>query len=160
MTPIPRSGFRLLAILAGVALLTAAGAGCGQQDPGGGGETSGNSTAHPAPTQETSGDAVVDEEPRTDLTGQQVVEWTDYEVVSDQQVRFHFPTGTPDCYGSRAAVEEDDSGIRVATIVGLLPDAPEDCALVGRVASILVTTEAPVGDRSVEHLEVADQDLP
>jgi hypothetical protein len=165
VTPISRGGYRLLAVLAGVALLTAVSAGCARQDSGGGGETgggevSGSSTAHPAPTQDTSADAVVDEEPRTDLTGQQVVEWTDYEVVSDQELRFHFPTGTPDCYGSRTAVEEDDSSIRVATIVGLVPDAPANCALVGRTASILVTTEAPVGDRTVEHLEVAGEDLP
>ncbi|MBB5749431.1 hypothetical protein [Micrococcus sp. TA1] len=164
MRPISRGGYRLVAVLAGVALLTAAGAGCARQDPGGGDESggsevSGSSTAHSAPTQDT-GDAVVDDEPRDDLTGQQVVEWTDYEVVSERELRFHFPTGTPDCYGSRTAVEEDDSGIRVATIVGLVPGAPENCALVGRTASIVVTTETPVGDRTVEHLEVADEDLP
>lgn len=165
MRPISRGGYRLVAVLAGVALLTAAGAGCARQDPGGGDESggsevSGSSTAHSAPTQDTTGDAVVDDEPRDDLTGQQVVEWTDYEVVSERELRFHFPTGTPDCYGSRTAVEEDDSGIRVATIVGLVPGAPENCALVGRTASIVVTTETPVGDRTVEHLEVADEDLP
>jgi hypothetical protein len=162
--PISRGGYRLVAVLAGAALLTAAGAGCARQDPGGGDESggsevSGSSTAHSAPTQDT-GDAVVDDEPRDDLTGQQVVEWTDYEIVSERELRFHFPTGTPDCYGSRTAVEEDDSGIRVATIVGLVPGAPENCALVGRTASIVVTTETPVGDRTVEHLEVADEDLP
>ena len=160
MTPIARGGLRLLPVIAGLAVLMTVGVGCARQDPGGGGETSGSSTAHPAPTQDTTGDAVVDEEPRTDLTGQQVVEWTDYEVVSEQQLRFRFPTGSPDCYGSRAAIEEDDSGIRVATIVGLVPDAPENCSMVGRNASILVTTEAPVGDREVEHLQVAEEDLP
>jgi hypothetical protein len=160
VTSTPRGGFRLLVLMAGLALLTSVGVGCAQQDPGGGGESSGGSTAHPAPTSDTTDEATVDEEPRTDLAGQQVVEWTDYEVVSDQELRFHFQTGTPDCYGSRAAVEEDDSGIRVATIVGLLPDAPQDCPMVGRKASILVTTEAPVGDREVEHLEVAEEDLP
>ncbi|MCY1159442.1 MAG: hypothetical protein MOP51_2467 [Citricoccus sp.] len=165
MTPLSRGGYRLVAVLAGVALLTAVGVGCARQDPGaggetGGGEVSGSSTAHPAPTQDTTGDAVVDDEPRADLTGQQVVEWTEYEVVSERELRFHFPTGSPDCYGARAAVEEDDSGIRVATIVGLVPDAPENCALVGRTASIVVTTETPVGDRTVEHLEVAGEDLP
>ena len=164
MTPISRGGYRLLAALAGVALLTAVGVGCARQDSGnggetGGGEVSGSSTAHPAPTQDTTGDAVVDEESRTDLTGQQVVEWTDYEVVSDQELRFHFPTGTPDCYGSRTVVEEDASVIRVATVVGAVPGAPENCALVGRTASIVVRTEAPVGDRTVEHLEVAAEDL-
>jgi hypothetical protein len=160
VTSTTRGGFRLPVILAGVALLTTVGVGCARQDPGGGGESSGGSTAHPAPTQDTTGDAIVDEESRTDMTGQQVVEWTDYEVVSAQELRFHFPTGTPDCYGSRAAVEEDDSGIRVATIVGLLPDAPQDCPMVGRKASILVTTEAPVADREVGHLQVPEEDLP
>jgi hypothetical protein len=160
MTSSSSGGFRLLVILAGLALLTVVGVGCARQDSGGGGEASGSSTAHPAPTQDTTGDAVVDDEPRTDLTGQQVVDWTHYEAVSDRQLRFHFPTGSPDCYGSRAAVEEDASRIRVATIVGLVPDAPENCSLVGRTASILVTTEAPVGDRAVEHLELTDEDLP
>ncbi|MDI3329573.1 MAG: hypothetical protein QJR09_02410 [Micrococcus sp.] len=160
MRTISGTALRLLVIMAGMALLTTVGLGCARQDAGGGDQPSSASTAHQAPTQDTSGEAVVDEEPRADLTGQQVIPWTDYEVVSERQLRFHFPTGSPDCYGSRAAVEEDDSGIRVATIVGLVPDAPENCALVGRTASILVTTEAPVGDRTVDHLEVADEDLP
>lgn len=160
MASISRNGFRLLVLVAGVALLVTAGAGCARQDAGGGGQASSSSTAHVAPTQDTTGDAVVDDDPRTDLTGEKVVEWTDYEVVAERQLRFHFPTGTPECYGSRAAVQEDDSGIRVATVVGMLPDAPKDCPAVGREATLLVTTQAPVGDRTVEHLEAADADLP
>lgn len=172
VTHTPRRALRLASMVAVLVLMAALGA-CARPGPGTGGPeegstpatgtsapASGSSTSHPAPTQEATGPAPPDEEPRTDLTDQQVVEWTDYEVVSERQVRFHFPTGTPECYGARTEVRQDGSGIQVATIVGLLPDAPAECSLVGRPASILVTTEEPVGDRAVEHLEVPEEELP
>lgn len=171
VTHSPRRVLRLASLAAVVVLMAALGA-CARPDPGAGGPAedptptgtsapaSGGSTSHAAPTQDTTGQAPPDEEPRTDLTDQQVVEWTNYEVVSERQLRFHFPTGTSECYGARTEVQEDDSGIQVATIVGLLPDAPGECSLVGRPASILVTTEEPVGDRAVEHLEVPGDELP
>ena len=172
VTRTPRRALRLASLVAVVALVAALGA-CARPDPGAGGTTedpapatgtsapaSGGSTSHAAPTQDTTGQAPPDEEPRTDLTDQQVVEWTDYEVVSERELRFHFPTGTPECYGARTEVRQDGSNIQVATIVGLLPDAPQECSLVGRPASILVTTEEPVGDRTVEHLEVPEDELP
>jgi hypothetical protein len=158
MNALSSGGCRLLGLTAGLALLATVGGGCAQPDAGGGREASGDSTAHPAPTLEDTGKPA-DETPRTDLAGEKVVEWTDYEVVTDTQLRFFFPTGTPHCYGSRVAVEEDGTAVRVATIVGTVPDAPENCALVGRVASILVTTETPLEGREVGHLEAA-QALP
>jgi hypothetical protein len=56
----------------------------------------------------------------------------------------------------RAVVQEDPSTIEVATIVGTVPDAAENCALVGRIASILVTTDAPVDGREVLQLEASE----
>jgi hypothetical protein len=153
--------FRVLGCTAGLVLVAALGAGCGGQGPGGGETTggtpaSGDSTAQPAPTQSDTGGPAPDEEPRSDLAHEQVVEWTDYEVVSDRQLRFFFATGTPNCYGARAVVEEDGEAVRVATVVGTVPGAPENCSLVGRQASILVTTDAPVEGREVVPLQASE----
>jgi hypothetical protein len=158
--------FRVLGCTAGLVLVAALGAGCGGQGPGsgettgaaptsGGSPASGDSTASPAPTQSDTGGPVPDEQPRDDLANEQVVEWTDYEVVSDRQVRLFFATGTPDCYGARAVVDEDGEAVRVATVVGTVPGAPENCSLVGRQASILVTTDAPLEGREVVPLEAS-----
>lgn len=100
---------------------------------------------------------VSDDVRRDDLTHERVVEWTHYDEVAENQLRFFFMAGTPSCYGSRAVVEESGTAVSVAVIEGTLPDAPDACTDEGRFASLLVETDAPVGEREV--LPLTDPDL-
>lgn len=97
----------------------------------------------------TSHSARGDDAPRDDLTDEKTVEWTRYEEVSDTEIRVYFVAGTPDCYGTRATVSETAATITIAVIEGVIPGAPDECALIARQASLLVRTSSPIGDRTI-----------
>jgi hypothetical protein len=111
------------------------------------------SIATPAPTSSGSPGSS-DDTPRDDLLEERIVAWTSVETVDEEHVRVSFPAGNPKCLGTRALVREDDQQVLVATIEGTRPDAPEACSLVGRQATLLITLEAPLGDRPVRPLEI------
>lgn len=90
-----------------------------------------------------------DDTPRNDLTDTHALDWTSFEVVSENQIRVHYVTGDPTCFGVDSAVEEDESTIRIEVVEGTLPEAPEACTLVGRQGSLLITVDSPVGDREI-----------
>lgn len=97
--------------------------------------------------------AAPDETPRDDLTRESVTPWTRYEKVSPNQLRFFYTGGDPACYGVRVATQEIETTIKVAIIVGTKPDAPTTCTLVASLSSVLLTTDKPVGTRTVTPLE-------
>lgn len=130
-------------------LLAIVGAGCGSAG-GGTGSPGGGSTAHSASTGPTAG--TTDDQPRDDLTDEKAVEWIRYERISPHRLRVFFTTGDPKCYGSRAIVRQSSTQVAVAVIVGVLPGAPKQCTAIGRYASLLVTLDAPLGDRRVIEL--------
>lgn len=90
-----------------------------------------------------------DDTPRDDLTNEQVLEWQRYEKVGDSTLRVFFTAGSDACYATRAIIEQTDTTIRLATVEGTIPNAPAQCTLVGREASLVVETTRPIGDREV-----------
>ena len=86
---------------------------------------------------------------RTDLHNERVSSWSRYETVSDHSVRVFFTMGDPQCYGVRAAVDEDDTTVRITLYEGTLPDTPAACTELAASASLVVATRDPVGIRSV-----------
>ncbi len=90
-----------------------------------------------------------DETPRTDLRHEHVVEWTRWEAVSDTRLRVWCWQGNRAAYGVRAVVAEDDDAVRVATVTGTRPDAPDMTTMEALEVSLLVDLAAPLGDRVV-----------
>ncbi|KAA8815617.1 hypothetical protein EMB92_10260 [Bifidobacterium callitrichos] len=70
-------------------------------------------------------------------------------MVSDYSIRVFFYMSDPQCYGVRAAIDEDTTTVRITLYEGALPDAPTECTTLAASASLLVTTRDPVGARSV-----------
>lgn len=93
-----------------------------------------------------------DDTPRDDLRNEHVVEWQRYEVVDDSTLRVFFTAGSETCYGTRSIIEETDAVVRIATVEGEIPEAPEVCTLVGREASLVIETTKPIGEREVVSL--------
>ena len=84
---------------------------------------------------------------------EQIAPWSRFEQIAPNRLRFYFDSGTERCYGTRVAVKETDTSVEVATIVGRLPNAPGECTLELRKASVTVKTDKPIGERKVRHLE-------
>lgn len=116
--------------------------------------TSSDSSSAPTSSSSGSGPSVQrDELPRNDLTSEWVAPWSRFEQNATDQLRFFYTGGDPACYGVRVAVYETTTTITVATIVGIKPNAPNECILIASLSSVLVTTSQPVGTRAVTHLE-------
>ena len=70
--------------------------------------------------------------------------------VDDHTVAVHFVTGTPECYGAYATVEETDTTVIVTLRTGALPEAADKmCILVAVFGSLDVPLSRPLGDRHV-----------
>jgi hypothetical protein len=131
----------LLAVAAAVLL-----AGCGDGSAAG---SSSSIVATVAPSGSEASSGAVGSTGRDDLDHEKEVAWTRYEIVSDQEIRVFFWNGDDRCYGARAEVEEDADSVRVSVFTGTIPGAPAECILVAREDSLVVSTEEPVGSRSV-----------
>ena len=57
--------------------------------------------------------------------------------------------GNPSCYGVRAEVRESAAAVTIATLSGSVPDGPDVCAAIAVETSLLVSLDAPVGQRKV-----------
>lgn len=117
--------------------------------PSSNGETpsSDDSTAEAAPSGPTSTPG--DESPRTDLADEHPLALTSVDEVSETMLRLHVVAGDPACSGLRAEVAEKPTEVVVTVYEGTLPEAPEVCTAVGRVASLTVELSDPLGDRPV-----------
>lgn len=139
---------RLPAVLATAGLAVIAMTGCttggGESSPSSATTNPGYAPAAKPPTQSTN-----DIRQRTDLHNVHVSSWSRYEVVSDHSVRVFFTMSDPQCYGVRAAIDEDTTTVRITLYEGALPEAPAACALLAASESLVVTTHDPVGTRSV-----------
>lgn len=91
-----------------------------------------------------------------DLEDEQHGEWTDWEQVSDTELRFLFWTGNQSCYGQRYEVHESADQVAVDIITGLRPDGAEMCTQEALSEALTVTLEEPLGDREVVPLQDAD----
>ena len=90
-----------------------------------------------------------DDVPRDDLSHERVVDWDIAEVVDETKIRVTFWAGTHRCFGSRYVVAETNEKIAIAVIEGKLPDAPQACTEEARLASLVVNTRQPVGERDI-----------
>lgn len=93
-----------------------------------------------------------DDKSRDDLMNEQIVAWSRFEQIAPNRLKFYFASGTERCYGTRVAVKETDTSVEVATVIGRLPNAPRECTLELRKASVTVKTDKPIGERKVRHL--------
>jgi hypothetical protein len=62
----------------------------------------------------------------------------------------HFTTGTPECYGVNAAVQETAQNVTVELRGGTRPDAVgRACIMIAVTGTLEVPLQSPVGDRQV-----------
>lgn len=94
-----------------------------------------------------------DDKSRDDLMNEQIAPWSRFEQIAPNRLKFYFASGTERCYGTRVAVKETDTSVEVATVIGRLPNAPRECTLELRKASVMVKTDKPIGERKVRHLK-------
>lgn len=90
-----------------------------------------------------------DEIPRDDLMQERVVVWDTAEVIGETKIRVAFWAGTHRCFGSRYEVAETNQEIAITVIEGKLPDAPQVCSEEARLATLVVNTRQPVGERRI-----------
>lgn len=114
-----------------------------------GGATSGDSTGHPADTTTASPDRPVDLASRDDLTDEHPIEWTRPDIVDDTSIRVHVTLESPSCHGVRTTTRETDALVTITVYAGTLPDAPDVCPANAALASLLITTDQPIGDREL-----------
>jgi hypothetical protein len=149
-----RRGARSLMVVPFAALTLTLMSGCAMdQNPALPDDPDSGSTATPAPTT-TTAPGSVDDTPHQDLREERIVPWKSVQTVDEHHLRVAFTAGNPRCFGTRALVREDDQQVLIATIEGTLPDAPEACSLIGRQATLLITLDAPLGERPVRPLSI------
>lgn len=68
----------------------------------------------------------------------------------DRTIVVHFTSGTPECHGVHAEVQETADIVAVKLEHGVLPEAVNRaCIAIGVFASLPVGLQAPLGDRAV-----------
>lgn len=108
-------------------------------------------------------------EPTPEMTSEHLIDWEDYRPVVEEDeapgqataLEFLLISGSDNCYGVRSVVEEDEETVRVGTITGLLPETPQACTAEGRMVSLIVPLDEPLGEREVipmddEEVELAE----
>ncbi len=97
--------------------------------------------------------------PRDDLLNEHYSAYNEVEVVDQQYLRIHFISGTPECYGARAVVREDAEAVRVAVVVGNIPESADVCRDIGVAATLLVNLDQPLGTRKIVPLRESEVSL-
>lgn len=80
-------------------------------------------------------------------------------MLDDSTLRLHATIGDPKCNGLRYVLEENSQTVSIATIHGVPPNAPEQCTAVAALLTLRVPLAEPLGDRTVEPLEVDPAEL-
>ncbi|UXA17921.1 hypothetical protein [Mycobacterium sp. SMC-4] len=71
-------------------------------------------------------------------------------VPDDRSVRLYFTSGTPECFGATATVEETADDVVVTLHSGTMPHAVDRaCILIALVGAIDVPLQHPLGSRTV-----------
>lgn len=146
-----------LAVLAGLAL-----AGCASGGPSGGsisapkplavqGETAADwGRGSPVPTEVDDSDIGTAFDDRPDIVGAETAMFESWSEVDEDTIAVHFVTGTPECYGAHATVDETQSTVAVTLHTGALPEAADRmCILVAVFGSLDIHLSSPLGDRRV-----------
>ena len=99
----------------------------------------------PAPTGTTpftNDPSIVDSRP------QSIESWS--RLPTDDAIAVHFTTGTPECYGASADVQETTDIVAVKLRTGTRPDAVgRACIAIGLTATLELPLRAPLGNRTV-----------
>lgn len=87
---------------------------------------------------------------RPDIVGASTTMFESWSEADEQTVTVHFVTGTPECYGAYATLEENDTEVVITLRTGALPEASDRmCILVAVFGSLDVHLSRPLGDRQV-----------
>lgn len=71
-------------------------------------------------------------------------------VADDRAIAVHFTTGTPQCYGVHATVQETAEAVTVELLGGTLPEAVgRACILIAVSGSLDIPLQSPLGARQV-----------
>lgn len=106
----------------------------------------------PVPIPETPADATaamfVDDPAVVDAYPTRPQSWS--RVPDERMVRLHFTTGTPECYGVTATVQESPDAVIVDLRTGTLPQAVgRACIAIGLFGDLDVPLQEPLGARRV-----------
>ncbi|WP_422747120.1 hypothetical protein ACN27E_05195 [Mycobacterium sp. WMMD1722] len=92
--------------------------------------------------------AFVDNPAIIDTRPQLIQAWS--RLPDDRSVAVEFTTGTPECYGVHAEVQETADIVAVKLRSGTLPEAAQRaCIAIGVVGSLDVPLQSPLGQRAV-----------
>jgi hypothetical protein len=98
--------------------------------------------APPGSTPFTNDPSIVDSRP------QSIESWS--RLPADDAIAVHFTTGTPQCYGASAEVQETTDIVAVKLRTGTRPDAiGRACIAIGLTATLDLPLRAPLGNRAV-----------
>ncbi|MCQ9384919.1 hypothetical protein [Brevibacterium moorei] len=114
-------------------------------------QSSGSSSQHV--TADAPGPSPAPEEQHDDLHSEHTIDWSGLKILDAHRIGLSFISGTSECFGYRTVLRESAQTISIALIEGARPAAPEACTAEGAESTIIVTTERPVGKRSVEKLD-------
>ncbi|HEX2286432.1 MAG TPA: hypothetical protein VHI10_16675 [Mycobacterium sp.] len=71
-------------------------------------------------------------------------------VGNERALAVHFTTGTPECYGVHATVQETTENVTVELSGGTLPEAVgRACIMIAVFGTLEVPLQSPIGDRQV-----------
>jgi len=75
--------------------------------------------------------------------------WTGHEIVDDSTIRIFFTGSDPKCFGAKTMIEESQSEIRIAIIIGSIPEASETCHTLGVLNAMTVETAEKINGRNI-----------
>lgn len=101
------------------------------------------------PEQPTGGaTAFVDDPAIIDTHPQVIQSWA--RLPDERAIAVQFTTGTPECYGVHAEVQETADIVAVRLRTGILPEAADRaCIAIGVIGTLNVALQAPLGHRAV-----------
>ncbi len=141
-------------------LLCVALGGCGSSDPGDAGDLE-TGAASPTDLVPVPGSPPVPHEVAADQVGTEftpgaslvMAQSTPFEAwtaLPGNRIAVHFVTGTPECYGADATVEETEETVVVTVRTGTLESAKDkSCIMIAVYGTMELQLAAPVGTRTV-----------
>lgn len=85
----------------------------------------------------------------TDLATDWPTAWDRIEKVDDHSIRAYFRTGSEACFGAYGTVSETPERVIITVHTGVKKNAPAACTMNLRGGSVLVHTDAAIGDRAI-----------
>lgn len=84
------------------------------------------------------------------LVDERAIPFESWSEVSPTAIAVNFVSGSPNCYGAAAHVQETATTITVTVVTGrLATTTAQTCLIVASYSTLVVTLEQPVGSRQV-----------